>query len=190
VKLRLTSALALGAAALAGPVQGAAAAEVQGHIGGTELVATRPAPGGPAARPPFDRPRAAYRELYRAAERAPGIDPGRDILRNGPAGGGEATETQLRRSNLVLWRALHPEPEPTYPSPELERIAQCESGGDPTAVSPGGTYRGLYQFDLQTWRSVGGRGDPAAATAEEQGRRAEILYARRGPAPWPVCGDL
>ena len=105
-------------------------------------------------------------------------------------GGVEVTTAQLRRSNMVLWRELHPEPEPTYPSPELRRIALCESGGDPTAISPGGTYRGLYQFDLRTWRGVGGRGDPAAASAEEQGRRAALLYARRGPAPWPVCGYL
>ncbi len=28
----------------------------------------------------------------------------------------------------------------------LERIAQCESGGNPRAVSPGGQYRGKYQF--------------------------------------------
>src|SRR5262249_52657348 len=46
----------------------------------------------------------------------------------------------------------------------LRRIAHCETGGtmDPRAVSRGGTYRGLLQFDLGTWRSVGGRGDPAA----------------------------
>ena len=70
------------------------------------------------------------------------------------------------------------------------RSVELAVGGDPTAVSAGGTYRGLYQFDLPTWRGVGGRGDPAAASAEEQGRRAAILYARRGPAPWPVCGYL
>src|SRR4029079_10369093 len=40
--------------------------------------------------------------------------------------------------------------------PQLEAIAQCESGGDPTAVSADGTYRGLFQFDYGTWASVGG----------------------------------
>lgn len=70
----------------------------------------------------------------------------------------------------------------------LARIAQCESGGDPRAVSAGGTYRGKYQFDRQTWASVGGRGDPAAAPEAEQDKRAAILYERRGPQPWPVCG--
>lgn len=70
----------------------------------------------------------------------------------------------------------------------LESIAACESGGDPTAVSSDGTYRGLYQFDLGTWESVGGHGDPAAASAAEQSYRAALLYSRSGSSPWPVCG--
>jgi hypothetical protein len=188
VKSRLASALALGAAALAVPPAVAAAPEAADHIGGAELIASQREPAAaPDLEPPFARPRTAYRALYEAATRA-GAEPGRDILRDGLAGGEPPTTPQVRRSNLVLWEALHPEPEPAFPSPELREIAMCESGGDPAAVSPGGTYRGMYQFDLQTWRSVGGQGDPAAASAEEQGRRAEILYARRGPAPWPVCG--
>jgi hypothetical protein len=70
----------------------------------------------------------------------------------------------------------------------LQAIAACESGGDPRAVDATGTYRGKYQFDLQTWQSVGGSGDPAAAPEAEQDRRAAILYGRAGSAPWPVCG--
>jgi hypothetical protein len=70
----------------------------------------------------------------------------------------------------------------------LETIAGCESGGDPTAVSSDGTYRGLYQFDYGTWESVGGHGDPAAAPAAEQSYRAALLYSRSGSSPWPVCG--
>ena len=72
--------------------------------------------------------------------------------------------------------------------PHLAAIAECESGGDPTAVSADGTYRGLFQFDYGTWASVGGTGDPAAAPVSEQVTRAEILYARAGSSPWPVCG--
>ena len=71
----------------------------------------------------------------------------------------------------------------------LQRIAQCESGGDPTAVSADGTYRGKYQFDRTTWRRMGGTGDPAAAPEAEQDRIAARLLAQRGTAPWPVCGD-
>jgi len=70
----------------------------------------------------------------------------------------------------------------------LASIAACESGSDPTAVSSDGTYRGLYQFDQGTWESVGGDGDPAAASAAEQSYRAALLYSRSGSSPWPVCG--
>jgi soluble lytic murein transglycosylase-like protein len=70
----------------------------------------------------------------------------------------------------------------------LDAIAACESGGNPTAVSSDGTYRGLYQFDYGTWASVGGSGDPAAASPVEQSYRAALLYARSGSSPWPICG--
>ena len=71
----------------------------------------------------------------------------------------------------------------------LESIAACESGGDPTIVSADGSYRGKYQFDLGTWASVGGSGDPAAAPEAEQDMRAAMLYARTGSNPWPICGS-
>jgi hypothetical protein len=74
------------------------------------------------------------------------------------------------------------------PTATLEAIAACESGGDPTAVSADGTYRGKYQFDTGTWASVGGSGDPAAAPEAEQDYRAALLYQRSGTSPWPVCG--
>jgi hypothetical protein len=70
----------------------------------------------------------------------------------------------------------------------LESVAQCESGGNPSAVSPDGQYRGKYQFDQQTWESVGGSGDPAAAPEAVQDQKAAQLQAQRGSSPWPVCG--
>jgi hypothetical protein len=73
------------------------------------------------------------------------------------------------------------------PRQTLEAIASCESGGDPTAVSADGTYRGKYQFDTGTWASVGGSGDPAAAPEAEQDYRAAVLYASSGSSPWPSC---
>ncbi len=76
----------------------------------------------------------------------------------------------------------------TAPSATLARIARCESGGNPTAISPGGRYRGKYQFSRATWRAMGGSGDPAAAPEAEQDRRAAALLAARGTSPWPSCG--
>jgi len=78
---------------------------------------------------------------------------------------------------------------PNVPIPAvLASIAMCESHGNPRAISPGGTYRGKYQFSFSTWASVGGSGDPAAASETEQDRRAAILYRTGGPGHWPVCG--
>jgi peptidoglycan hydrolase-like protein with peptidoglycan-binding domain len=70
----------------------------------------------------------------------------------------------------------------------LARIAQCESGGNPAAISSGGRYRGKYQFTRSTWRSLGGTGDPAKADEATQDRLALLLYRQRGASPWPVCG--
>jgi uncharacterized protein YabE (DUF348 family) len=67
-------------------------------------------------------------------------------------------------------------------------LARCESGGNPRAVSSGGTYRGLYQFSLSTWHGVGGEGDPIDASSSEQTYRAKLLYKRSGRAAWPTCG--
>jgi Transglycosylase-like domain/Putative peptidoglycan binding domain len=69
----------------------------------------------------------------------------------------------------------------------LQRIALCESGGDPTAVSADGRYRGKYQFSRATWRSLGGSGDPAAAPESVQDAMAAKLLAARGTSPWPNC---
>jgi Transglycosylase-like domain len=94
--------------------------------------------------------------------------------------GGLRRELRAARRERALERVAIP--------PQLEAIAACESGGDPRAIGGGGLYRGKYQFDFQTWASVGGTGDPAAAPEAEQDMRAALLYARAGAAPWPVCG--
>lgn len=69
-------------------------------------------------------------------------------------------------------------------------LAYCESTNNPKAVyNPAGylsTY-GLFQFDLPTWASVGGSGNPGDASPEEQLERAKLLYQSRGLEPW-LCG--
>jgi len=93
-------------------------------------------------------------------------------------------DPQPRDERRQLYASL-----PAGVSPEtLESIALCESGGDPTALSSDGSYRGKYQFDYGTWESVGGSGDPAAAPEAEQDYRAALLYAQSGSSPWPICG--
>jgi len=79
---------------------------------------------------------------------------------------------------------------------DVERFLECtraiESTGNYGAVSPGGKYRGAYQFDQRTWDSnaaASGRQDlvgrdPATASAADQDQMARDLYARRGNQPW------
>jgi Transglycosylase-like domain/Putative peptidoglycan binding domain len=69
----------------------------------------------------------------------------------------------------------------------LVRIAECESGGNPAALSPSGRYRGKFQFSMSTWRQMGGEGDPAEAPEWLQDQIALKLYRRAGTSPWPNC---
>jgi hypothetical protein len=71
----------------------------------------------------------------------------------------------------------------------LQRIAQCESGGNPAAISKDGQYRGKYQFTRATWRHLGGSGDPADASEALQDKLALKLYRARGTDPWPSCSQ-
>jgi hypothetical protein len=69
----------------------------------------------------------------------------------------------------------------------LASIRACESGGN-YSTNTGNGYYGAYQFDQQTWNSVGGSGNPANASPAEQDARAQALINSRGSSPWPSCG--
>lgn len=98
-----------------------------------------------------------------------------------------STRRVARKIRRVRARRYGGAPNVAIP-PVLKSIAHCESHGNPRAISPGGRYRGKYQFSFSTWASVGGDGDPAAASETEQDRRAAMLYRSGGPGHWPVCG--
>lgn len=70
---------------------------------------------------------------------------------------------------------------------DWDAVAQCESGGN-WHINTGNGYYGGLQFDLQTWRSVGGTGYPHEHSREVQIHHAEILFSQRGASPWPHCG--
>ena len=109
---------------------------------------------------------------------------------------GKITTTKLLKSvttvkPLAQTIAVGTKPSPSN-SPAADglnwaALANCESGGNPTAVNPAGYY-GLYQFSLSTWRAVGGSGKPSDAASSEQTYRAQILYNRSGAGQWPNCG--
>jgi resuscitation-promoting factor RpfA len=63
------------------------------------------------------------------------------------------------------------------------RLRICESSNR-YHINTGSGYYGAYQFDLPTWRSVGGRGRPDLASPGEQDHRALYLYRMRGWQPW------
>ncbi len=145
-----------------------------------------------------------YLHAYKQADRHG--EPGRNIVRQGVrhAGGRHTPSEEKIQASLAVLRGMSaPAPSPAAApaagptaaaapsaaaSPALNSIAACESGGDPGAVDASGTYRGKYQFDQQTWASVGGSGDPAAAPEAEQDARAQQLLSQSGSSPWPVCG--
>jgi resuscitation-promoting factor RpfB len=79
---------------------------------------------------------------------------------------------------------------PTADGLNWAALANCESGGRATVVSSNGLYHGLYQFSVQTWRSVGGSGLPSDASPDEQTYRAQLLYNKAGAGQWPHCGRL
>jgi peptidoglycan hydrolase-like protein with peptidoglycan-binding domain len=69
------------------------------------------------------------------------------------------------------------------------RLRMCESSNN-YSINTGNDHYGAYQFDLSTWRSVGGSGYPNMASKAEQDARALILYRMRGWQPWQCAGIL
>jgi hypothetical protein len=70
------------------------------------------------------------------------------------------------------------------------RTSECESGGNAKALSPGGTYRGAFQFTRRTWRRApkSPGGDPVDYRWRTQAVVAVYLKKREGTGAWPNCG--
>ena len=68
------------------------------------------------------------------------------------------------------------------------RLRVCESGNN-YAINTGNGYFGAYQFDLGTWRSVGGSGYPNDASPATQDALALRLWQQRGWGPW-ACARI
>ncbi|HZE32289.1 MAG TPA: transglycosylase family protein [Actinoallomurus sp.] len=99
---------------------------------------------------------------------------------------------KIKRKPVSRILAIGPQPTGAGAAARLNwsALAKCESGGNPRAVNPAGYY-GLYQFNRQSWATVGGSGLPSQASAAEQTYRAQLLYNRVGgnwQGQWPNCG--
>lgn len=90
----------------------------------------------------------------------------------------------LADRELARYRFIEPTEQQWY------NLRFCESTNNYSVESSNGLFYGAYQFEPQTWRTVGGTGNPAHAPPEEQDARARLLYSRRGDQPWPrdYCG--
>jgi hypothetical protein len=69
------------------------------------------------------------------------------------------------------------------------RLRMCESGNN-YAINTGNGYYGAYQFDLSTWRSVGGTGYAHQASPAVQDALALKLWQQRGWSPWACAGII
>jgi hypothetical protein len=86
---------------------------------------------------------------------------------------------------LTVPGAAHADPATTA----WAKLRMCEASGR-YDTNTGNGYYGAYQFDLQTWRSVGGQARPDQAAPREQDYRALYLYRMRGWQPWQCAGML
>ena len=68
------------------------------------------------------------------------------------------------------------------------RLRQCESGNN-YGINTGNGYYGAYQFDLDTWHSLGGTGLPNAASPATQDALALKLWKAHGWTPW-ACASI
>ena len=101
------------------------------------------------------------------------------------------------RPRRLLARAGRGRPDrrrsPNDPFLACTRAHESDSAGGYHAVSPGGTYRGAYQFDQSTWNSaaqLAGRADLVGVDPAPRSRRPtrtcsrSTLFHARGAQPW------
>jgi hypothetical protein len=111
-------------------------------------------------------------------------------------GGGAWLATTLVPPAPVVAQSSSPSQDPFL---RCTRAHESDSAGGYRAVSPGGVYRGAYQFLPSTWNNVAraaGRPDlvgvdPAVASPADQDQLALFLFQHAGPGPWGGrCGGL
>lgn len=72
-----------------------------------------------------------------------------------------------------------------------DRLAICESGKNPRAISKSGKYKGAFQFSDETWANVKSPSDPVDPRDATYERQREIVIAKFPISSWssqfPTC---
>lgn len=131
----------------------------------------------------------AHRELVAALERAR-LAAFYEWAAEQEAAKKSATRTRTRRIQPAEGNVGA---QATQDGDRFDRLASCESGDghgsiNPQAVSPGGKYRGAFQFSLTSWHSAGMAGDPIDYDYGTQKQTAMRWASITTPSSqWPVC---
>jgi hypothetical protein len=162
-----------------------------------------PADVGPERHPKYEK---RYLEVRQKLVSQVGLhEAGRNIVTDGyQEKDGEihpATREEVVASTETLVASLNPpEPEPvaaaaststattgyTGGAAASSATAQCESGGDYTAVNPAGYY-GAYQFDQSTWDAYAPSGYVGVNPAEAPPAVQDAAAASVPYDAWPNC---
>jgi Transglycosylase-like domain len=101
----------------------------------------------------------------------------------------DATLTAATAPETATAEAATTETAATETAVASSATAQCESGGDYTAVDPTGTYYGAYQFQQSTWDAYAPEGYQGVNPAEAPPAVQDQAYAAAAASGdhWPNC---
>lgn len=130
----------------------------------------------------------------RLEARADTVDRSAGLVANTTTSTTTTTARPARASRRTTTVPTVPRPTPAitavsgdYLSGLLDRLAQCESGGNPRAVSRNGLYYGAFQFLLSTWRNLGGSGNPIEHDYATQKAIASKIPVSAWRTQFPAC---
>ena len=107
-------------------------------------------------------------------------------LRGGGGGSDEVSAAPATTTSTTIDAAAYVDALAPARVSDLRSLAECESGSDWSDDTGNGFYGGL-QFTLESWQAVGGTGNPAQASEDEQIMRGDLLEKRQGWVAWPAC---
>ena len=125
-----------------------------------------------------------------AAEKAAADRARREAERQRQQAAAARAAADKRAREVAQRQATKPAPrtfDSGIPDSAFDSLAQCESRGNPLAVSANGRHYGAFQFSLGTWAGLGYEGSPTDYNYEYQREAARKLQARSGWGQWPHC---